>query len=179
MTTFAPVWHLTRPVAARKIARHGFRLDTRPHFGRLWAHGIYLSLDEESLEIYRDYSTFRRWPYVELELSAEVERPLCHRAAGTPTEIRGGRVCWEAGEAILPLVGLEALADYQARRAVCEASEALAATLIECGYDSLLVEADPADPAFGGNQLIVFDPARVSVVSVGEPQEPRAIYGAG
>lgn len=151
--------HLTNE--PKHLVERGF--DGRADTLQAWAQGVYLTTDRESAALYDDGAR------TALVVQADIERPFAleipercssiFEAVEQALKARFGR---EVAEELTP-------AKLRERRAGLAGE--LTRLLQEQGYDSLEIRMpwpvnreDIRSIHFGGNQLIVFDPANVKVI---------------
>ena len=154
-----PVHDVTTRTAVVAISQHGFDLSFRAG-GRMWGDGVYMTVDAEVRRWYLGQVGDRD---IALELRVDVRRVLS-------VQVRPSRT--------LPMFQvLAAIPEGLARFVMATASgrdraAALTHLLIEAGYDALEILEDPFTPVVGGNQLVVFDPQRIVVVSDDDTEQP-------
>jgi hypothetical protein len=152
-----PLYHLARPDDVPRLIRDGFSTGGI----QAWAQGVYLATDDETARLYESLEPDR----VRLAASVEVNRPFrlvvpdgdhdqfqilqdaFRRAFGNP---QADRISRESLRALRKPLAAEVTAILKGQ-----------------GYDALEVDMGPValddqrSVTLGGNQLVVFDPARV------------------
>jgi hypothetical protein len=140
------VYHVTPGAAnARSIMEDGFDLSKRK-FGRMWGDGVYVSTDEGAAD------TYRRWTgrsAKTMTIKADVRNMLVfdlnHTRLDVPDVVAQGlNITRKQAEARLKKKTVDEL-------------------LKDAGYDALQI-IDRIG-ASGGNQVVVFDPRKVTVIS--------------
>lgn len=169
MTSRAPLYHLARPEDAERIRAAGFKASGI----QAWAAGVYLATDEETAALYESLDPSRE----RLRVTAAVLHPF------TVTVPEGGydsiKVMHDAIQLAYGEEAAEGLNRETLRRERRALADAVTAILQAHGHDSLRVEMGPVSKddqravTVGGNQLVVFDPARVSVVEPALPELDR------
>jgi hypothetical protein len=155
-----PLYHVARPEDVARLQEEGFTVSGI----QAWAAGVYLATDEETAALYESLDRERE----RLEVTAAVLHPFVVRVPDgdyDSIKVMHGAIFEAYGEEAAAGLNRETL--RRERRAL---ADAVTAVLQAQGHDSLRVEMGPVDiddqraVTVGGNQLVVFDPARVSVL---------------
>lgn len=152
----APVYHVTTIDAAPSIRAEGFDLGRRAG-GRAWGDGVYAATDDATRRAYLEMLGDRG---IALELRVNLRRFLRVEI------VRGSRTqpFWQ----ILIAVPDGTARFLEARRLGNDVPGALRHVITDAGYDALEIVEGSFSWLIGGNQLVVFDPRRIVVVSEDE-----------
>jgi SPP1 gp7 family putative phage head morphogenesis protein len=147
------VYHVTKGVAnERSIAANGFDLSKR-NFGRMWGDGVYVGTDDETAELYRSWTG----PGArKLTIKTNVENPF--RFVISNPQLDDVDIISQA----LNIPRREAQSMWESR--IGSKSEELTRLLSNAGYDALEI-VESFESAAGGNQIVIFDPRKVTVIS--------------
>lgn len=158
-----PVFHVTRKTAASAIRNDGFKTEGET-FGKLWGDGVYVATDDATTAIYQaEAKQEMGFTPATLKLRLNVRKIYDYKpgygdsAFDLAAKLPGGRARLD-----------ELTGEYLARSFAGTwkgdpRAAALRDMLTENGYDALKISA-PGEIGVGGNQIIVFDPKRVTVV---------------
>lgn len=149
----APIYHVTSDVAAASIMENGFDLGRRAG-GRAWGDGIYAATDDPTRRAYLNQLGVRG---VALELRAHVHAVL------TVEIVVRSRIqpFWQ----LIAAVPDGTVRFLDARGRGDDVPGALKRIITNARYDALEIVEGTFTWQIGGNQLIVFDPRRIVVVS--------------
>lgn len=152
------VYHRTTTHAEASIRRYGFK----PGYHGVWGTGCYFALDPQTLNLYVNKGD------AIIEAKVLIERPFILHGYGPDEGFRDSRfrsdltAYLRGDEHGLPLnLSEEDYISYS------EAAEHLR----HLGYDSIIYTEESVRPNPGGNQICVFDPARINVL----PPKPAPV----
>ena len=167
----SPLYHLARPEDAARLRQEGFA--ATPHTIQAWAAGVYLATDEQTAVLYERLDPARE----RIVVTVAVLNPFVVAVpAGASDSIKVMRAAIAARYGEEAAQGLDRETLRRERRSL---ADAVTLILGAHGHDALCVEMgevaaeDQRSITVGGNQLIVFDPARVHVAAL-EPAPARA-----
>jgi len=152
-------YHITPGVAnERSIRRNGFDL-TKSKFGRMWGDGVYVGVDQETADVYRQWTgrSARK-----LTIKLNVQNPFVYE------EVYNN---FKQADVLLSAQKLNS--NVQANRIAANdliREKGLSGALADLGYDALhIIPKSSGIPGagitrVGGNQIVVFDPRKVVVI---------------
>lgn len=152
------VFHVTadknlRPITTKGVIK-GFDLSIRK-FGRVWGNGVYMSDNQETIDMYRDWS------------GGEATTLRMRVNAKNVFVLKEGETYNENGDYLSPRGYVNAhVSKKLGRELTINETMSLDTMLVAGGYDAmhLIPKYGPTDGASGGDQIVVFDPKNVVVV---------------
>lgn len=161
------LYHVARPKDVPRLLEQGFTVSGI----QAWAAGVYLATDDETAALYESLDRERE----RLQVTAAVLHPFVVQVP--EGDFDSIKVMHDAIAAAYGEEAADGLNRETLRRGRRALADAVTAVLQSKGHDSLRVEMGAVDVddqravTIGGNQLVVFDPARVRVLGPALPEQ--------
>lgn len=144
----------TNAKAARSIEQGGFDLG-HEGFGRQWGEGVYVGPDQAAVDLYKGWTG----PSAEtLTLKVNSINPAIYDASTGPKD-------FDIYDVLARIMDSTTDEADRLLNPVGKRYRTLDQVLGENGYDALVLRNVPGASEAGGNQIIVFDPKKVTVIN--------------